>query len=197
MAPKKEIEALVIIHLSSLDSYSDIEKEASGDYTHSYQLASDMAEAVLKHDGPVFIVDQGWLFVGRESRARGSFIEEIGVDYDQVQKLAEEGDVFEIQTYEQHEPRRITWIRFDEEYEDWGSFLDFLQKKLKEAKVDKVVLGGLFFESDLSEGCVTFTYKELLKTIPTKVDQGLVGCTSYFYGKDEELPGGYTHGNPK
>lgn len=194
---KKEIEALVIIHLSSLDSYADIEHEASGEYTHSYQLASDMAKAVLEHKGPVFIVDQGWLFIGRESRPRSYFEEEVGVDYDEIHKKVEAAFQGQDPVYQQHEPRDITWIIFDEEYEDWDVFLGLLRKKLKEAKVDKVVLGGLFFESDLSEGCVTFTYKELLKTIPTKVDPGLVGCISYFYGKDEELPGGYTHGNPK
>ena len=197
MSSKKEVEALVLIHVSSLDSYADLEKESSGDYDHSFQLAGDMAKAALEHKGPVFIADQGWLFIGRESRPRQYFVEEIGVEYEDLHKKAEEVLQGKDPVYEQHEPRDITWILFDEQFQDWTEFLDLLRKKLREAKVDKVLLGGLFFEHDLSEGCVTFTYKELLKTLPTKVDEGLVGCISFLYDKDEELPGGYTHGTTK
>lgn len=195
MEPRGPVESLVIIHLSSLDSYADLEYEATEDREYSYDLAFRMAAAVLKHQGPVFIVDQGWYGLGRESRPRWRFLDEIGVgreggmDYEQWQ------EVDELKTHQQHGPERdITWVKFDEQYSEWDKFFRLLTRLLKKAKTAKVVLGGLFFEHDLSEGCVTATYQFLEKLYPTKVALDLVGCISDFYDPGEDLPGGYTHG---
>jgi hypothetical protein len=195
MVVSSPVESLVIIHLSSLDSYADIEYEATEDRDGSYDLAFRMADAVVKHQGPVFIVDQGWYGLGRESRPRWRFLDEVagreegGIDYEQWQKADE------LEIYQQHGPARdITWIKFDEQYSEWDEFLKLLQRLLKKAKTTKVVLGGLFFEHDLSEGCVTATYQFLKTIFPTKVDPGLVGCVNDFYEPGEDLPGGYTRG---
>lgn len=191
-------EALVLIHLSSLDSYTDLEFEATQERGGAFSLAFRMAEAVLQHKGPVVIVDQGWLFVGRESRPRSQFLYELGIDdwtkgnlrYEDWQKIEE------LEISEQRGPYRdITWIKFDEQYSSWDDFLPLLEKTLKGLNVARVVLGGLFFEHDLSEGCVTETYKFLKDRLPTRVAAELVGCVSDYYVEDEELPGGYTHGS--
>lgn len=191
------VESLVIVHLSSLDSYADMEYEATEDRENSYDLAFRMAEAVLKHQGPVFIVDQVWYGLGRESRPRWRFLDEIGVgawekggiEYERIQEIKE------LESLRQRGPYRdITWIKFDEQNSEWDKFLKLLKRLLKEAKTDTVVLGGLFFEHDLSEGCVTATYQFLKKLFPTKVPPDLVGCVSDFYEPGEDLPGGYTHG---
>lgn len=191
------VESLVIIHLSSLDSYADMEYEATGDREGSYDLAYRMADAVLKHKGPVFIVDQGWYGLGRESRPRWRFLDEIGVgvwekggiEYERIQEIKE------LESLHQRGPYRdITWIMFDEQNSEWDKFLKLLRRLLKGEKTEKVVLGGLFFESDLSEGCVTATYKFLKKLFPTRVALDLVGCVSDFYEPGQDLPGGYTHG---
>ncbi len=49
------IEALVIVHLGSLDSYAEFV-----DDQQAQQLAQRMISAVRKHRGPVYIVDQFW-----------------------------------------------------------------------------------------------------------------------------------------
>jgi hypothetical protein len=192
----RPVESLVLIHLSSLDSYADLEYEATGDRDGSYELAYRMADAVLKHQGPVFIVDQGWYGLGRESRPRWRFLDQIGVDEENGMSYQQwQEGVEELQTYQQRDPKRdITWIKFDEQYTSWDEFLPLLEGLLKKAGTDKVTLGGLFFEPDLSEGCVTHTYQFLQKLFPTTVPLDLVGCASDFYGPEEDLPGGYTHG---
>lgn len=192
---KDPVESLVLIHISSLDSYADIEYEATEDREYSYDLAFRMAAAVLKHKGPVFIVDQGWYGLGRESRPRWRFLDEIGVDMQGGMSYEKWQKVPELKTYRQRGPRReITWIKFDEQYSEWDEFLELLRKLLKEAKTDKVSLGGLFYESNLSEGCVTATYEGLRKRFPVKVPPDLVGCVSDFYEPGDDLPDGYTHG---
>lgn len=184
--------ALVIIHLSSLDSFTDLEYLATGERDDGYALAYQMSEAVNAHQGPIIIVDQMWLFYGRESRPRTHFLENIGVDFDDYEKWGlGEGDV-----YEQEKPRKITWIRFDEQGQDWDEFLALLEKTLKKLRVKDVLLGGLFYEHDLSEGCVTHTYKFLRDRIPTKVEHHLVGAANAHCEPDDKgnLPGGYTSG---
>lgn len=194
---KDPVESLVIIHLSSLDSYADMEYEATEDRENSYDLAFRMADAVLKHKGPVFIVDQGWYGLGRESRPRWRFLDEIGVgvwemggmEYERVMELEE------LKSLQQHGPYRdVTWIKFDEQNTPWDRFLLRLKRLLKKVKTQNIILGGLFYENDMSEGCVTATYQFLKKLFRTKVALDLVGCVSDFYKPGEDLPGGYTHG---
>lgn len=183
--------ALVVVHLSSLDSYTDIEYEATEDRERSYEIAYNLGEEVLKHKGPVIIVDQGWLFIGRESRPRGQFLDDVMTreDYEAFQ-ATEPLDV-----YEQLGPHRdITWIKFDEDEAAWADFFPVLDRVLKDRGVKSARLGGVFYEPDLSEGCVTEVYKHLRKLMPVKVEADLVGCVSDFYDPGEELPGGYEHG---
>lgn len=188
---KSSVESLVIIHLSSLDSYADLEHEATGEYFRAYHLASVLESAILRHDGPVFIVDQAWLFVGKESWPRAGLIHELGISEEAYEiTLPEEG------YYEQRGPiRDISWIRFDEQDSEWGPFLKNLVTRLKRVSTDKVVLGGLYYEFNLSEGCVTYTYQYLRKRFPTTVDGNVVGCISDFYPQGSGLPGGYTRGS--
>lgn len=185
--------ALVIIHLSSLDSFTDLEYMATGERDDSYALAWQISQAVNAHQGPIIIVDQMWLFIGKESGPRTHFLEDIGVDFDDYQEW---GSDQEKSVHEQEDPRKITWIKFDEQDQDWDEFLALLEEILKELKVTDVLLGGLFYEHDLSEGCVTHTYKFLRDRIPTKVELHLVGDANAHCEPDDQgnLPGGYTAG---
>ena len=189
MARKKEVEGLVIIHLSSLDSYTDMEREATGSDDTSFELAFNISNVIKKFNGPIFIGDQEWLFIGRESRPRARLMDEIEEVY---KKGPREWDP------------RITWIQFDEQDEEdrgWDKFLMKLDKWLKKNKITRVALAGLFFEQDLSEGCVTHVYKFLKKRVQVKVLLEAVGCVSWidalWEGPKGQLPGGYTHGNQK
>lgn len=190
-----EKEALVLIHLSSLDSYTDIERDYTGDDENGYRLAYDILGEIETSKGPVFIGDQQWLFVGRESRPRRhlwNYIEEL-------------------------DRKDITWVRFDEQDEGevgWEKFLKKLDRWLDKNQITKVSLGGLFWEDDLSEGCVTHVYKHLKKReMPVTVLLQAVGSVGDLEAIGEahreearengeeveepepgELPGGYTHG---
>lgn len=179
-------EALVIVHLSSLDSYADLEHSKTDDYENAYDLAFRMAKAVLEHKGPVFIVDQAWLFVGRESRPRTRFLEEI-----EMPEEAYEKDLPEKGFYQQRKPRNISWILFDEQDTSWEDFFAILDQQLAKAGVESVVLGGLFGD-DRGGGCVSHTYQHLKEFLPARVDLAIVGCVEEFYEPGEELPGGYT-----
>lgn len=183
-------EPLVIIHLSSLDSYADLEYEATESRDNAYALAFRMAERVLKHQGPVIIVDQGWLFIGRESRPRSRFIDEVGLPDEDYQTF--QSDVDELGVKEQRGPDRdILWLKFDEQYTPWEDFFKVLDQVLQDLDAKKVILGGLFYDDE--GGCVTATYNHL-KAIGMPVEAALDavgGCGEYFE-PGEDLPGGYT-----
>lgn len=188
-------EALVLIHLSSLDSYTDIERETTGDDDNGYRLAFDILAEIEGAKGPVFIGDQQWLFIGRESRPRRQLWEGI----------------------EELTRKDITWVQFDEQDEGevgWEKFLKKLDRWLDKHNITQVALGGLFWEDDLSEGCVTHVYKHLKKIgMPVVVLLQAVGSLGELQAIGEdyreearergeeveepepgELPGGYTHG---
>jgi hypothetical protein len=133
--------ALVIVHLSSIDSYA---WTIGGD--KAKQLADRIVRAVRKHEGPVYIIDQFW-----DGELR-----------DQI--AAEVSDV------------PVKWIRFDEDVSDWNRFLPSLKRRLARDKVTDAILGGVWYDPNLKEGCATRVYLYLLGTMPAKVDKSLVGC---------------------
>jgi hypothetical protein len=135
--------ALVIVHLSSIDSYAWTIDEAK-----AKQLAERLVRAIRKHRGPVYIVDQLWDGPLRELVA------------------AAIRDV----------PAK--WIEFDEDVSDWKRFLPALKRRLTRDHVTDVVIGGVWFDPKLKEGCATTVYLYLLSTLPTKVDKTLVGCVT-------------------
>lgn len=141
-------EALVLVHLSSLDSYTDYAGADAGE-----GLARRLSEAVLSHNGPVIIVDQGWELGPRQSRPRAQLLEEISPRQD------------------------IVWIRFDEARESWEDFFPQLDRALEEAGADSVVVGGVWYDESLHTGCATYTYLHLRQLgWPVRVDESLVGC---------------------
>ena len=133
--------ALVIVHLSTIDSYAwSIGEEKAK------QLAERIIRAVRKHRGPVYIIDQFW-----DGPLRSQIVAAIS-------------DV------------PATWIEFDEDVGDWKRFLPSLKRRLTRDHVTNVVIGGVWFDPKLEEGCATEVYLYLLSTIPTKVDKTIVGC---------------------
>ena len=143
----KGVEALVIVHLSSLDAYT-----ADRGFDEGEALALNISQAILEHDGPVIVVDQGWPFYGRESRPRQLVLSEI-------------------------EPRsdKILWIGFDEAEEDWGPFLSRLKTMLDDFGVTDVVVGGLWFNPTLRSGCASTVYAYLKKRYRAKADPYILG----------------------
>jgi len=135
--------ALVIVHLSTIDSYAWTVGEAK-----AKPLAERIIRAIRKHRGPVYIVDQFW---------DGPLREQIVVAVADV-------------------PAK--WIEFDEDISDWKRFLPSLKRRLTRDRVTNVIIGGVWFDPKLKEGCATEVYLYLLSTIPTKVDKSIVGCAT-------------------
>jgi hypothetical protein len=135
--------ALVIVHLSSIDSYAWTIGE-----TKARQLADRIIRAVHKHRGPVYVVDQFWDGPLRESVA------------------AAISDV------------PAAWIKFDEDLSDWAAFLPKLRRRLARDGVTDVVVGGVWYDPKLEEGCATRIYLDLAAVLPAKVDKNLVGCAT-------------------
>lgn len=188
-------EALVLIHLSSLDSFTDMEREVTGDSELGFDLAFRIVRTIEKFKGPIFVGDQDWDFVGRESRPRARLM-------DGIEQLSKRG------------PRewtpRITWVHFDEQEEGeegWRKFLAELDRWLKKNKITRVSLGGLFYEDEKYSGCVNTVFDHLIEKLPVKIDLEVVQGTGTIdelmadaeeegeegdESDEGELPGGYT-----
>lgn len=133
--------ALVIVHLSTIDSYAwNVGEEKAK------SLAERIIRAIRKHRGPIYIVDQFW---------DGPLREQIATAISDV-------------------PAK--WIKFDEDVGNWNRFLSSLKRRLTRDGVTDVVIGGVWFDPKLKEGCATTVYLYLLSTLPTKVDKTIVGC---------------------
>jgi nicotinamidase-related amidase len=128
----RSTKALVIVHLSSLDSYAAQSREASGSWVYAEELSQELEKAIRKHKGPIFIVDQGWPMGRRESEYRGGLVSAIA------------------------RRRNVTWIIFDENVDSWPLFLQKLEAGLKKKRVTSVVLGGVW-----KEGCVQAVFDHL------------------------------------
>jgi len=145
---------MVLVHLSSLDSYTQQATEA-GDESLGELLADAMVEEILKHKGPVYIVDQGWSLGRRESRPRAKLIQAI-------------------------QGRPVKWIYFDEDTDYWDDFEDDLVEKLHEDGVTKVAVGGIWYEDDLKSGCASETFVRLNEHFPARVIDRILGRESDF-----------------
>jgi hypothetical protein len=140
-APSPSATALVIVHLSSVDSYADQIGQEAGE-----RLARAIIEAVRKHRGPVYIVDQGW----------------DGPLENMIKRAVTAVPV--------------TWIRFDEAFQEWDKFLPRLKSRLTRDRVGRVVIGGVWYDPTLETGCATTVYLYLLRSLPTEVNKSIVGC---------------------
>lgn len=133
--------ALVIVHLGSVDSYAWQVGQEAGE-----RLARALIEAVRKHRGPVYIVDQGW-----DGPLQTSIKQAIAAV-------------------------PVTWMQFDEDVQAWDSFLPRLKRRLARDGITRVVIGGVWYDPDLQTGCATTVYLYLLRSLPTEVDKSIVGC---------------------
>lgn len=139
--------ALVIVHLSSLDSFTADMGPGAGD-----ELGYNISDAILHHDGPVIVVDQNWSIGYRQSRPRQMVLRRI------------------------KDRRGIIWMQFDEGVEEWDPFLRKLRARLKLLQVKEVIVGGVWYDPKLKSGCATEVYLYLRNFFKAKVDPEIVGC---------------------
>jgi hypothetical protein len=150
--------ALVIIHLSSLDSFTEEYGFANGAY-----VASQLCAAIQAHDGLVVVVDQGWEFNGEKSDPRQLVLKAL----------------------EKHS--QVVWFSHTEEtliYSDqWGQPMQQLGALLRDRGVTSIVLGGCYASEDEERGCVNAARKAIAaQGFACQIDKDLCG----FEEEDEE-----------
>lgn len=148
-------EVLVIVHLSSLDSYSWHAR------THRSEcmadaLGRDLADAVRTHAGPIIVVDQAWPLDAEWSHARRAVLAAIVERADAVTE------------------------HFDEATEYWAPFRRRLWRRLTGLGATKVRLAGVWWDDALESGCVSEVFRFLRSRIETRVDHELVGSEDDF-----------------
>lgn len=145
------MEALVIMHLSSLDSFSWERGLKKGT-----ELAQRMIHAIESVDRPLYIVDQSWT-----------------LDEDNSYQLPR---VLVSNAASEYED--VNHVYFDEERHSWKKFLRTFLQRLEDNGITKVVLGGVWFNPNLKTGCVTTLYNYLKKHFKgtVRIDKRLVGC---------------------
>ena len=126
-------EALLIVHLSSLDSYSwECGEEAS------VRLGGALQEAIAGYWGPIVITDPGHALIGRESRPRAEVLEH----------LQQRG--------------QVVWFAHDEEAEDWDEPMQRLGQILSAMGITHPRIGGIWATENGRHGCVNETMRHLL-----------------------------------
>lgn len=140
--------ALVIVHLSSLDTFTWIAGARAGT-----ALGCRIANAIDAHEGPVVIVDQGWPLDARASEPRADVLEAV-----------------------RSRRGKTVWISFDEDVEEWDPFLVSLRRQLASLGVTHTVVGGVWYDPKLKTGCATAVYLDLRSHFTAVVDPALVGC---------------------
>lgn len=125
MGSEQGQKALLILGLSSLDSYTDRHGLCAGE-----ELAYILHDVMEKWAGPVFITDQGWEDCGRVSRPRMSLEEALKPFPGFVR------------------------FPFDEDVDDWEESMQRLARLLRSRHLRDLVLGGLWATADGSSGGV-------------------------------------------
>ncbi len=138
--------ALVIVHLSSLDAYArhaGVEEAA--------RLADRLEAAVLRWEGPVYVIDQRWPIDRKWSRPRWNFVMNV-----QIQ-------------------REIFWKHFDDRI-DWDIFMNHFAARLTADGIRNVTLGGVWFHPGKAGGAVNDLREKLEKKhFRVVVDKSLTG----------------------
>jgi hypothetical protein len=141
-------QALAVTHLSSLDAFTFERGARSG-----RALGRRIADAIEKHRGLVYVIDQGWPLQGKESQPRQEVLARISLR------------------------DSINWVKFDEDEEDWDDFLPAFLEKLTTDRASSVKVGGLWFNPNLKSGCATALYVFLRDNFPGPVslDRKILG----------------------
>lgn len=142
------MDALVIVHLSSLDAYAEHAGLAAAN-----ELSRRLQARILEFPGAVYIIDQRWP-LGEFSGPRYNLVLEVELK------------------------RAIKFVHFNDRREDWGDFLVKFRAQLLRDGIRDVVLGGVWYHPDGESGCVSEAGKLLKRNLRVRVDPDLVACLS-------------------
>lgn len=146
----KRTTALVITHLSSLDDFAKLAVAIQGDDEAARNRAFNIERAVMKHRGPVFILDQDRPLDADEpaSEIRRELMNALRFRTD------------------------VQWILFNENVQNWKWFLNRLAVRLLAEGVTDIVIGGFWMGTD----CTSKIHDYLSRGFRVRVRLTLVGC---------------------
>jgi hypothetical protein len=137
-------ETLVIVHLSSLESYVQYYGPDA-----ALQFTTDIKVAIMTHPGPVVIMDQEWSEISEDTRVLRN-------------------SILDLQQF-----HRFTLFHHDEltDLSPWQNGMKELAKLLRSLKTSRVRLGGLWTSHNHATGCVHEVQRQLrARNIPCYID---------------------------
>lgn len=146
----EQCEALLLVHLSSLDAFTD-QNRLAGNYLG--QRIRDAIDA-WPVERLLFLIDQEWEYRGAQSTPRKYVMEKVG-------------------------QRSSFLLHFDEADGNWEEAMDHLAGLLHQHQVTQVVLGGVWATYDGSSGCVNEAQRQLERRgVPCRLDYDICGMES-------------------
>jgi hypothetical protein len=161
--PKNHTQALIIVHLGSLDVYVDAYGEDEG-----YKIADRIIEATLSHDGPVVFVDELWPITGSpDTGPRYRIYQEA------MLPMAESGKASIIQHCEDDSaPKNELGYPA---CHSWGSLVKKLSTMFRRMGVASVTIGGFWHDPEHNSGCALYLGEQLANTFSVKFDKSILG----------------------
>ena len=183
-------EALVLVHLSSMDALaaSDVADLDNRDLPE--QLAASLGDSichdVARHEGPVYVVDQAWSPDRRESYQRREVLKCLEKRPDARWILFDEdgGDA-------QADPALLRKFRYEriggDRDGDWGKFLPALCRRLRRDGVQRAKVGGLWYTPGNKSGCASEVASYLTRQcLPAKIDESIAAEEGWVEAVEEE-----------
>lgn len=140
-------EALIIVHLSSLDSYVSYYGVEP-----AQRFVNDVRLAMVKHIGPMVVMDQGW------------------------DCISEDAKVLRQMVLDMQEIYPIIIFHHDElcDVSPWQEGMRELAKIVRSLNVNRVRLGGLWASESGASGCVHEVQRQLrARNIPCYIDKSI------------------------
>jgi len=154
-------QALIIVHLSSLDIYTSGIGQGAG-----RSMAKRLSAAARNHNGPIIVIDQLWELEGRASDPRVSV-------YEAIQNIPNE---------------KLVLIRHDEDDSPtaWTDLFDELVPVLNELGVDSVKIAGFWYDPKRDTGCAWYVGQQLSDSFDVTYARTILGSYEDVWGPDDE-----------
>ena len=167
---KTHTEALLIMHLSSLDCYFDMYGAVK-----AKQMADRLIKAMSYHDGPVIVVDEMWeTGRRRDSEAREQVYEHA------LFPMLDQGTAILITHDEgwESEFSEIGEPLTEEEYGYSGYWPELFQELfpvLNELGVDSIKIGGFWYDPKHNTGCALYLGQQLSDSFEITYAKSILG----------------------
>lgn len=186
--PAKKSEALVIVHLSSMDALAADAASGMDRADIGTELAESLGYEICRraseHRGPVYVIDQAWSAGRRESRPR----ERLMTCLEQKRPDAR-WILFDENGDDEADPvimRRFRHERLDGRDGNWSQFLPRLHERLQRDGVRRAVVGGLWRDPRGKSGCATKVAGYLHRQMPTRIDEDITADEDWVANTVEE-----------